>query len=56
MDKSLTPKIYKQLILVNNKKQITQSKNGQKTYTEFPQRGHADSQEAHGKMLNIANY
>ena len=38
------------------KKQTTQSKNGQKIQIDILQRRHTDGQEAHEKMLNITNY
>ena len=55
-NKSLISKIYKQLMWLNIKKQTTQSKNGQKTWTVISPKRHTDSPEAHEKMLNIINY
>ena len=55
-NKSLISKIYEQLMWLYIKKQTTQSKNGQKTWTVISPRRHTDSPEAHEKMLNIINY
>ena len=38
INKALTSKTYKQLIQATTKKQATQSKNGQKTLTDFSQK------------------
>ena len=50
-DKGLIFKIYEQLIQLKKKKNL-------KKWTEesFLQRTHTDGQQAHEKMLNIANY
>ena len=50
-DKGLIFKIYEQLIQLKKKNSI-------KKWTEesFLQRTHTDGQQAHEKMLNIANY
>ena len=48
--------IYKQLIQLNIKK-ITQLKNGQNNWIDiYIFSGNADGQQAHKKMLNIANH
>ena len=41
---------------LNIKKQTIQLKNGWKTRIDFFQRGNADGQRAHEKMLNITNH
>ena len=52
----LISKIYKYLIQLSIEKQTPQLKNGQKTGIDiFPKRN-ADGQQAHEKMLNIANH
>jgi len=51
----LISKIYKQLIKFNIKNNPI--KNGQKTWIDFFfQRGNADGQQGHEKMLNFANH
>jgi len=50
--------IYKQLIEINNnqKTQTIPFKHGRRIEQTFCQRGNADGQQAHEKMLNNANY
>ena len=57
-NKDLISKLYKQHIQLNNnnKKQITQSKNGQKTKIDIAQNKTYIWPVAHEKMLNITNY
>ena len=52
--KGLISKIYIQLIQHNNKNK--NQKLGRKPTQTFLQRRHTDGQQAHEKMLNIANY
>ena len=51
-DKVLIPKIYKQLIQLNNYFKII----GKRPKQTFLQRRHTDGQQAHEKMLNITNH
>ena len=51
-DKGLISSTYKQFIQ-RNIKEITQLKMGRRTEYTFFQRGNADGQQAHEKMLNI---
>ena len=54
---TLILKIYKQLIQPNIKKNKQPDlKMGRRPEQAFFQRGNADGQQAHGKMLNIANH
>ena len=56
-DMGLLSKICKQLIQFNTKKQSTQfEKMGRRPKQIFFQRRQTDGQQAHEKMLNIANY
>ena len=52
-DKSLISKIYKELILLNTRKQIIQLKMGKGPEQTLLQGGHADGPETYEKMLNI---
>ena len=56
INQGLISNIYKQLIQLNIKKQTTQLKMGRRPEQIFPQKGHADGQHAHEKMLNTANH
>ena len=56
-DKGLISKIYEQLIQLDIKKtNKPNQKMGRRSKKTFLQRRHTDSQKAHEKMLNIADY
>ena len=53
-DKGLISRIYRELLKLNKKK--PSSKMGRRSKRTFFQRRHTDGQQAHEKMLNIANH
>ena len=53
---SLISKIYIQLIRLNNEKKKNNQKIGRRPKQIFLQRRYSDGQQAHEKMLIIANY
>ena len=53
--KSLISKIYEQIYTGQYKKKLSQ-KMGRRPKQTLLQRRHTDGQQAHEKMLNIANY
>jgi len=57
-NKRLIWKIYQEHIQLNTKKKKNQTWliNGQRTWTDICQCRHTDSQQTHGKMLNILNH
>ena len=57
-DKCFIAKIHKQLIQLNNNKKLKQPnrKMGRRPKQTFLQRRHTEDQQAHEKMLIIANY
>ena len=56
IDKGLISKIYKQLIQLNKKNKQPNQKMGRRPKQTFSKERHTDGQQAHEKMLNIANY
>ena len=55
-DKGLISKIYKQLIQLNIKSKQSNQTMGRRPKQTFVQKRNAVGQQAHKKMLNIANY
>ena len=55
-DKGLISRIYKWLTQLNTTKKATWLKNRQKIWQTFLQRRYTNGQQAHEKMLSIANY
>ena len=56
IDKGLVSKIYKQLMQLNKQQKKANQKMGKRPRETFLQRRYTHGQEAHEKMLNIANY
>ena len=55
-DKELISKVYKELIHLNNKTQVSDLKIGRGTKLIFFQRRYPNSQQVHKKMSNSTNY